>query len=303
MPTFPHGERPSVVVGRLGTPDESAVQTVATAYEDAFGATVRTEPVDLPEEALEDGEIMYYDRAVREVANQVDADQCLAVTDRRIWRHDDETQFTLSRQGGEAAVVSTAGLPDDGRRTERLGKLTRAVAGALYGSDWHEGCVVDDVTTLAELDGNPESYCSTCRTAYESDEWAPTAPAWIVGPHDSVRANHEWAQSLDDGGLRSKLPWLPELPSLPRSVRATIHEGYRVVRFWWLVLTYFAAVLLVLVALIGGYETLIGSPSDQITWGLAVASLLLGFFVHAVLRGLAEGVYLGLVGDVEELEE
>lgn len=332
MTIFPHGAVPDVAVVPVGDPPAEALRVVSRTIEDTIDtpAPVR-DPVAVPEGADlgEARDAADYQRATAEAH---DGDLVVGVTaDELAWeRYDadsgeyyvEDELFGLVQVGGSVTVLSLARLaadaPPSDRFTERLRKVTRRHVGMLFGYEDCDGCVVAATPDLQALDAKPDEFCDDCARRLRDPETAPEPDDWHV-----TTAEIERIQRYAAGDLRLTdypvlaLGWLvvslqrvaaalPSLSrvSLPRPVRAFVHEVYRIGRFWWKVATF----LLAYVVVAGGLATVVGMEnlSDALAWLLLVVSLplawLLGELANAILGGLVlgvvEGVRLGFEDDL-----
>lgn len=311
MSIFPHDETPTVTVAGVGDPDPDSVELVAETYEAEFGVPVSVEPtLPIPEQSSEAGQ-RDAGEIFRTLEERTDADFTLGVTDEPIEFEDDFSVFGLAGQGGSAGLVSEGSLtidaPTDAVERERIANATRHFAGRLFGFRSHEGCVMDGTRTLADLDDRPDEFCRDCADRLSGRETAPEPPHWevLTEQAEETRTAIRWAQGdirlaeyplfalgmLVDGAWRLwRLVPSPHGVALPRSIRAFAHESYRTIRFWWLIVTYFAVFLAVVGLGLNGYDSAAGGgSSDVATWAIVVAGLPVAYVVHAVLRGVFGG--------------
>ena len=318
MVIFPHGDAPTVAIVGVGDPDPAAVQAVADAYEETFEVPVAVgDPVPLPDD--EDAQSGFRD--VHDVFgvldDETDADFTFGVTDEALAHGDDYRPFGVTVPGDGLVLLSTASLWDlsstDEDERERLANVTRHFAGLTFGFDSHDGCVMAETASVTELDDRPATFCDDCARRLRDPDTAPEPPEWHVVTKDleEFQTAMRWAEgdirfaeypifalgwAVDTAWrIGSALPSLPNV-TVPRSMRALVHESYRTIRFWWLVATYFAVFAGVVTVGFSGYETVFGGePTDTATWVIAVAGLPLAFVVHAILRGVVGGAFAGLV--------
>lgn len=317
MSIFPHDEVPSVAVVRVGDPPDGAARAVVRTYEEGFGVPVDDRGrIPVPGEVAGDPEphaASAYEEAVDEHVDEA-YDVTVAVTDRGLQHWGSETFGTWDDEAGRT-VLSTDRLtaaPEGDRWRERFRTLSRSMAGLLFGLEMHDGCVMAPASDPAELDDNPDTFCTDCEDLLTAERTAPEPPDWRVLTRQRAAARradrweqgdvrlHEYPFYLAGRAALGLLAVRDHLggwssPSLPRSVRAFVHETYRIGRFWWKV----ASFLLAYVVVAGGLATVLGVEnfSDVQAWLLLAASLplawLLSELANAILAGLARGVVEG----------
>lgn len=310
---FPHEETPTVTAVGVGDPDPDSVELVAETYEAEFGVPVSVEPtLSIPERSNGTGQRDAGD-VFRTLEEHTDADFTLGVTDELIEFDNDFSVFGLATRGGGTGLVSTGSLTIDAPTAtverERIANATRHFAGRLFGFRTHEGCVMSGTRSLSDLDERSDEFCRDCTDRLSGPKTAPEPPHWevLTEQAEEARTAIRWAQGdirlaeypllaigmLVDGAwrLQRRVP-SPSAVALPRSVRAFAHESYRTVRFWWLILTYFAVFLAVVGLGLNGYESVAGGgSSDVATWAIVVAGLPVAYVVHAVLRSAFGGFF------------
>lgn len=327
MSMLPHDEAPAVGVVAVGGPDRAVREAVAALWADEFGATTTDlGSVPVPESVPEDDEpVLLGDLldAAAEAGGE-DHDFVVGVTDLDVRTAGREFVFGYWNRREGVGLLSTARLsagdPSPARARERLRTVVLNGAGALFGFYPHEDCVLDlarsaegEDGSVGALDDVPAEFCEDCTERLTRPDTAPAPPEWRAATVANATASR-W----EEGDVRlveypfyvasEVVAFVVTLPirlggdsplGLPRPVRALGHESYRAARFWWKVLLFFGAYLVVAAALFGvlGVDT---DAPGALAWGLLVASLPLGWLVYLVVDAVVVGVGVGLfVGVVE----
>ncbi|MFC4549645.1 MULTISPECIES: hypothetical protein [Halorussus] len=323
MSLLPHGA-PRVAVVPVGGPSETAVRCAGDTLERELGVASTVFESQSTPDPEHDGGPVEADNLFARTADPVgeDFDLAIGVTDVPVRTADQFGLFGVTNRGGRLAVVSTDRVLDgesfDDEARRRLAKLCLYAVGGLFGFETHDGCVMQSANMLAELDDRPATFCDDCTRRLADPDTAPEPPKWrvVTTELEEFRTARRWAEgdvrlaeypiialgwlvvTLERVG--SALTSVTDL-SVPRSVRAFVHESYRTIRFWVLVLTYFATFVLVVAGGFRGYEAVTGSaPSDVVTWGVAILGLPVALVVHLVVRGIAAGLFVGAAEGTRE---
>ncbi|WP_158056374.1 zinc metalloprotease [Halorussus halophilus] len=319
MSIFPHDEVPTVRVVGVGDPDPGSVQVVAETYEAEFEVPVtvgETIPLDDQSGQRDSADVLF---ALEETP---ELDFVIGVTDEKLYYRERNSIFGLVSWDEGYSLVSTGALHEDGpsetTKRERIENVTRHCAGQLFEFRSHKRCVMDGVDTLDELDDRPNDFCRDCADRLRREETAPEPPQWQVLTQgaEEMETAIRWSKGdirlteyplfalgMVVDGVWRLWDWLPSSPSVsvPRSVRAFVHESYRTISFWWLVLTYFAVFLAVVGVGLTGYESATGgATSDVAMWAIVVAGLPIAYVVHAILTGIFGGLLAGTVTGVRD---
>lgn len=323
MALFPH-RVPNVAVVPVGNPPQASVQCVSDALERELGiSTTVLDAQPAPESKrdsdwVEAGDIL--GRAAEPAEGEFDL--AVGVTDVPMKTLDRYDIFGVRSAGGNVSSVSTTRVLDgeslDDLERCRMEKLALHAVGGLFGFEDHCGCAMQSADTVSDVDDRPATFCDGCRQRLEDPETAPEPPEWhaVTKELEQFETAQRWAEGdirlteyplialgwvVDTlSRVRSKLPSTSGL-SLPRSLRAFVHESYRTVRFWMLVLTYFATFALVVLGGLWGYEAIAGSsPSDAIAWLIVILGLPVAYLVQLVGRGITAGLFTGFVEGTRE---
>lgn len=317
MAPFPHGV-PNVAVVPVGDPPQESVQCVSDALERKLGVSTSVFDAQPVPETERDSDWVEAGELLGQTAEPVreEFDLAVGVTDARMKTLDKYDLFGTRSAGGNVATVSTTRVLDGESRDElerrRMGKLALHAVGGLFGFENHRSCVMQSADTVSDIDDRPATFCDECRRRLEDPETAPESPEWhaVTKELEQFRTAKRWAEGeirlteyplfalgwmVDTlSRVRSNLPSTSGL-SVPRSLRAFFHESYRTIRFWVLVLTYFATFALVVFAGFLGYETVAGSqPSDAVTWSIVVLGLSTAYVVQLLARGIVGGLVVGV---------
>lgn len=243
--------------------------------------------------------------------------------------------FQGGRAGVLSTAGLVDGEPDEPPARTRLRKVVLKGAGCLFGFGYHEDCVMSESSTVDNLDAKPGEFCDDCARRLRGAETAPEPPEWhAVTPElEEFGTAQRWAEGdvrlaeypvlalglgvlvLQRAGSALRLDRALRAAgkfargvargslalssvTLPRPVRAFVHETYRLVRFSWRLLTF----VLAYVVVAGGLGTMVG-PENASTveiW-LILAGSLLGAYVlsglaNGLLAGIVEGLGLGVRG-------
>lgn len=328
MSMLPH-DGPGVGVVGIGDPSAAVREAVAATWREAFGATTTDlGSVPVPESVPEDDEPVLLGDLLEAAgeAGEADHDFVVGVTDLDVRTAGREFVFGYWNRRDGVGVLSTARLttgdPTEATARERLRTVVLNGAGALFGIYPHEDCVMDlarsaegEDGSVAAIDEVPDEFCDSCSERLTHEDAAPAPPKWRADTKANATASR-W----EEGDVRpAEYPFyvlarvaaflvtLPirlggdSSPRLPRPVRALGHESYRAARFWWKVLLFLGAYLLVAAALFGALGVDTATPGP-LAWGLLVVSLPLGWLVYAVVDvvvvGVGVGVFVGVVEGV-----
>jgi predicted Zn-dependent protease len=323
MSVFAHGA-PNVAVVPVGDPPEATVECATDALKRELGITPTVfDRQTAPETEWDDGPVDSADllgRTAEAVGEEFDL--AIGVTDSRIKTLNKSGVFGVASAGGHISIVSTDPTPDelpaDERERRQIEKLTLHQVGRLFGFEDHGGCVMQSADIIPDVDDRPASFCNDCTRRLGDSDTAPEPPEWHVVTEEleQFRTASRWAKGdirlteyplfalgwfVDTlARLRSKLPSSPDI-AVPRLLQAFIHESYRTIRFWVLVLTYFVTFALVVFAGFLGYEALAGSqPSDAVTWGIVILGLPTAYGVQLLARAIVAGLVVGVAEGTRE---
>lgn len=317
MSIFAH-EVPKVALVPIGNPPETVLQHVRGVLGRELDLTVTVfEPQSVPDGQRdthpEAGELL--GRTADPVTD--DFDMALGVTDSRFHIAGETDFFGVVNTEGNLAVLSIAdaldGTPLSDEEQARLEKLALHSLGQILGFRSHDRCVMQSADTVSDLDDRPEAFCDDCASRLRDPDTAPEPPEWHVVTQELEEFNtaKRWAE----GDIRLTeypilaLGWFvntlsgvrKKIPGASRDVRGLVHESYRTVRFWVLVLTYFLVFAVVAGVGLRGYEAVFGSePSGVVSWALVVVGLPTAYVVHDLLRAIVGGLVFGVAEGTRE---
>lgn len=320
MALFPHGV-PNVAVVPVGNPPQASVQCVSDTLERELGVSTSIFDAQQAPEPERDSDWVEAGDILGQTAEPVGEafDLAVGVTDARMKTLDKYDLFGSRSAGGNVAVVSTTRVLDDRSLDEsersRMEKLALHAFGGLFGFENHHGCAMQSADTVSDIDDRPGTLCDDCRQRLEDPETAPESPEWhaVTEELEEFKTAKRWAEGdirlteypiLALGWFVNTLSGMREkTPGMSRDVRGTVHESYRTIRFWVLVLTYFSVFAVVAGVGLWGYEAVSGSkPSSVVSWVLVVVGLPTAYVVHDLLRAIVGGFFSGVAeGTREEL--